>query len=482
MLNTLFNKKELVIGFVVTMIIVAVLIISASIYDYYRVRASMEHAVIREGLTAIATFQAFARIGMQGPSSLTRERLYDAVRETCFLTPVEYFAFIDPSNRVFKVTRDSEVQYVDPSLGARYRYLAPGEYKAEYCCPDCRELTIVTPLNLDSHGSMGIKTVRFYKTLLNRRRQGNILQQLRPARNNLHLLPLVMVGLPTDAIIDYRNRTIFVSTVTGLVFFLFITALIYLAIVRQQQRVITHALNDVRADNERLLRNLRFSDRLAVLGRMAAAMAHELRNPLGSVRGFIQLFRKKSLKEHDDSMCSYADTVIAELDRLNAVITSMLDFSRPVEPSFELTELQPFFRNVIDLFKQDAASKNVSIISHVPDNLPPVALDRNLFTQALLNLFINALESMPDGGELTVEISVKDPGLVCIQIVDTGKGIPKELQKQIFEPFFTTKASGTGLGLATVEKIVEEHGGSIKVESVVNEGSIFHIELPIHRT
>lgn len=475
MLFPLVKRKEPLLGFALTAIVIAVLVIIFSVYDYRRVRARMRDALVDQGLMAVKTFQAFTLSGMSGRAPLNRERLIAIMRDICSFTAVNYFSFVFPNDWGITVSSDYEEPFSGIADIQQYQVLKPQEFKTVYADPECHELLLITPLVLDDNPYIGRKSARFYKTLTEKRHGSN----MRSYKAGAPRLPVVIVCLSSRSIVELKYRIVLQSSLIGIAFFLLVSALIYVSIVRQQQRVISHALNEVRADNERLLKNLRFSDRLAILGRMAAAMAHELRNPLGSIRGFIQLFKKNSIKEHDQQMCRYADTVIGEIDRLNSVITSMLNFSRPVEPQLEETELHPFFSNVLRLIKQDATAKGIALISHVPDDLPVVSLDRNLFTQALLNLLINALEAMPGGGELTIEAHKKNSDTISIRIVDSGKGIPKEIQKQIFEPFFTTKPSGTGLGLATVEKVVTEHGGSIRVESIENEGSTFYIELPI---
>lgn len=477
MLIRLVKRKEPLLGFVLTAIVIAVLIIVFSIYDYKRIQRRMEKSLVDQGLMAVKTFQAFTLAGMSGRAPLNRERLISAMREICHYTPVDFFAFVYPNNWGLKVGSDEEEPYAGIAEASSYQTLKTNEYRTVYTDPHRRELLLITPLVLDENPYTGRKSTRFYK-IMTGKRGGSIMREFKQGDASVNRLPIVIVCLNSSSIARLKYRIFLQSALIGLAFFLLISALIYMSIVRQQQRVITHALNEVRADNERLLKNLRFSDRLAILGRMAAAMAHELRNPLGSIRGFIQLFRKKAVKEQDERMCRYADTVIGEIDRLNGVITGMLNFSRPVELQLEETGLHLFFRNVLRLVKRDAAAKSIAIITHIPEDLPMVLIDRNLFTQALLNLLINALEAMPEGGELTVEAYAKNADTISIRIIDTGTGIPREIQKQIFEPFFTTKPSGTGLGLATVEKVVTEHGGTIWVESMENEGSTFFIELP----
>jgi signal transduction histidine kinase len=291
-------------------------------------------------------------------------------------------------------------------------------------------------------------------------------------------MPLAIVGLPTTDVQTITRQAVLHVLSLGLILFFLSSSLVYISISVQQHRSTALALAQARADNQRLLQGLRRSDRLATLGRMAATMAHELRNPLSSIRGFTQLFRKHAVLGNDTNLCQYADLVISEVDRLNSVITSMLEFSRPVEAHTELCDIRLIIESAFRLVRADATHRNIALVSHIAANVPRIPLDRNLMTQALLNLLINAIDAMPNGGSLAVEVSVAARGIVRLTVRDTGKGIPKEHLAQIFEPFFTTKPKGTGLGLATVDNIIAEHNATIRVESDVNKGTAFHIELP----
>ncbi|NOY60366.1 MAG: PAS domain S-box protein [Calditrichaeota bacterium] len=236
--------------------------------------------------------------------------------------------------------------------------------------------------------------------------------------------------------------------------------------------IILRDLRDIKSLEEKVAR----SERLASLGRMAAGIAHEIRNPLSSIKGFAQYFRNKFDAKSEDA--NYAEVMIKEVDRLNRVIQDLLNFARPQEPDFQPTDILKIVKHSLKLIESDVQAKNVQIIKNFDKNLPLIAADGDLITQALLNIFINAMEAM-DEKKNKLSIAVKSLGSsIEIDISDTGKGIARENLSHIFDPFFTSKKNGTGLGLAIVYRIIENHHGEIGVMSESGKGTTFKIALP----
>jgi two-component system sensor histidine kinase HydH len=234
-------------------------------------------------------------------------------------------------------------------------------------------------------------------------------------------------------------------------------------------------LRDLREIRE-LQEKVRRSERLAALGRLASGVAHEIRNPLSSIKGFAQYFRDKFEVGTEDK--SYADIMIQEVERLNRVITQLLDFGRPKELRLDLHPLSQILEHPLQLIRADLNKRGIKLIeSPFPED--KIKVDSDQITQAFLNIFINAMESMEGGGELRVGM-VKRPegGGVEIWISDSGPGIHRENLSKIFDPFFSTKKKGTGLGLAITANIIEAHGGEISVESRKGKGTTFKIFLP----
>ncbi|MDA8124203.1 MAG: ATP-binding protein [Deltaproteobacteria bacterium] len=236
-------------------------------------------------------------------------------------------------------------------------------------------------------------------------------------------------------------------------------------------------LREIRALQEKVARG----ERLASLGRLAAGMAHEIRNPLSSIRGFAQYFAKRFSGQAEEQ--GYALVMVKEVDRLNRVITDLLDFARPKEPRREVCLLESIAEQALNLLDQDLKSRKVVVTKHYEADLPTVLADRDQITQVFLNLLLNAMESMPEGGEIRIGMSRVDAPLGAeILIADRGEGIPEEDLNKVFDPFFSRKRKGTGLGLAIVHQIVTGHGGEIGVESRPGEGTRFRFRLPSDRS
>lgn len=226
-----------------------------------------------------------------------------------------------------------------------------------------------------------------------------------------------------------------------------------------------------------LQEEVRRSERLASLGTLASGVAHEIRNPLSSIKGFAQYFQEKFEEGSEDK--SFASVMIQEVDRLNRVITQLLDLARPRELRLHPYPISRILEHPLKLIQPDLEKKGIRIILG-PMRQDKVHVDPDQITQALLNLFLNAMESMSEGGDLLVKMVLnEEKGGVEIWISDTGPGIAREKLQRIFDPFFSTKKKGTGLGLAITAKIIEAHRGEISVESEKGKGATFRIFLPV---
>ena len=219
------------------------------------------------------------------------------------------------------------------------------------------------------------------------------------------------------------------------------------------------------------------SEKLAALGQLATAIAHEVRNPLAIMRSAAQGVAEALPGANDEvrQSCSFITT---EIDRLTNVITALLAFARPLQIEPRTVEVCNLFDRAQLLTSAELAAKHVRLRRDEPARLPPVHADADLMAQVLLGLVANAVEAVPAGAEVSLEARASN-GTVEIAVADNGPGVPVELRARIFEPFFTTRARGTGLGLAVARQIVEAHGGCIDVGERAGGGARFVVRLPI---
>jgi len=232
-------------------------------------------------------------------------------------------------------------------------------------------------------------------------------------------------------------------------------------------------LRDLREIKD-LQEKVRRSERLASLGRLAAGVAHEIRNPLSSIRGFAQYFLKRFKGQEEEQ--SYAAVMVREVDRLNRVITELLDFARPKVPQRESHLLPEILDHTLQLLNDELKKSRIEVEKNYEANLPRVLVDRDQLSQAFLNLLLNSVESMDEGGKIRLTVKKgNSPKTVEVVIEDSGRGIPEEDLEKVFEPFFSTKRKGTGLGLAIVHQIIDSHGGEIRVKSALGKGTAFSI-------
>jgi PAS domain S-box-containing protein len=266
--------------------------------------------------------------------------------------------------------------------------------------------------------------------------------------------------------------------------------------------VIFRDLTNIYKIQEEILR----MDRLVSLGKLASGIAHELRNPLAGIKTTAQALSEEMTKE--DTRREYLTRITKEIDRLNDLLKTFFSFAKPQQLNLAFYPIKDIVREIIPFLVKEIADKGIRFVETYHPQLPKIKVDKNQLLQVFLNLFLNAIQAMPNGGELKIEVNpvVSTPSkvnparpilksnltaeqrsiipnglnknVIKIVISDTGKGIPSHLLNKIFDPFFTTKPKGIGLGLSIAYQIIKKHGGTIKVESKWEAGTSFIIHLP----
>ena len=268
--------------------------------------------------------------------------------------------------------------------------------------------------------------------------------------------------------------------------FFFLAALVVNRVVTEHRRqvlryqTLAETLAETNQRLEQAQAEARRSERLAALGQLSAGLAHEIRNPLGVIKGSAETLSGR-LKSDDPLIRELTGFISSEVNRLNALVSRFLDFARPLQLQIRPENLPPILEQALKAVHDRWPEAPIEIEREYDPDLPKALVDAELCEQVFVNLILNAYEAMPEGGKLKVSVSKTNPdgrrGLE-IKISDSGPGVPLELQEQVFNPFFTTKKNGVGLGLSLVSKIVDDHQGWLRVENQPGGGACFRTFLP----
>ncbi|MGO4345637.1 PAS domain S-box protein [Paenibacillus sp. MCAF9] len=229
-------------------------------------------------------------------------------------------------------------------------------------------------------------------------------------------------------------------------------------------------LTDRKRSEEVLIR----SEKLSAIGQLAAGVAHEIRNPLTALKGFTQLLSSKYPENPH-----YFSIMANEIDRITLIVNEFMTLAKPHFANYRSEPLEPILRSVLSLLETQAILINVELKVCFDHTRPSIFCNVDQLKQVFLNIIKNALEAMPQGGEVVVTVASLEDGFVHIRIIDGGPGIPEELISKIGEPFLTTKEKGTGLGIMISNRIIEAHKGTLQISSVMNEGTVVEIMLPV---
>jgi signal transduction histidine kinase len=250
----------------------------------------------------------------------------------------------------------------------------------------------------------------------------------------------------------------------------------------QRYRLLAENLSETNQILKKAQAEARRAERLAALGQLSAGLAHEIRNPLGVIKGSAEILHQR-LASSDDLAKELSGYIYTEVNRLSALVSRFLDFARPTPLELRQQELTPIVEKSLKYVMEQQVAARITVHRDYAASIPNIMVDEEFCDRVFTNLFLNACEAMGEqGGELKVRIHpVETRGRteVVVEIEDTGPGIPAESREQIFNPFVTTKQSGVGLGLAIVTKIVDAHGGTVRVTSEPGHGACFQVSLPV---
>jgi signal transduction histidine kinase len=241
---------------------------------------------------------------------------------------------------------------------------------------------------------------------------------------------------------------------------------------RRTAEELARAYEQLRATFDRL----RLVDRLSALGALSAGMAHEIKNPLGSIMGSIEIL-ESAVPEQDEKR-EFVAILKKEIQRLSRILSNHLDLARPGAPERGPQDMGKIVQSVVELTRQQAEQQGVQLHVRVPEGLPTVMVDGQQLRQAILNLMINAIQALPEGGGVWVAIEEEEERL-RILVEDDGPGLDEESQRRALEPFYTTKESGTGLGLSIAFQIADRHGGDLRGENREEGGDRFCLQIPV---
>jgi two-component system, NtrC family, sensor histidine kinase HydH len=282
-----------------------------------------------------------------------------------------------------------------------------------------------------------------------------------------------VIEITQDITEDYRTifnfQILVIFTITivmGLLFFILIF------VVKRGEAIVEQRARE----QLRLKEQLNRAEHLSAIGEMVAGVSHEIRNPLGIIRSSAELLKKKMAAF--DSSITIPDIILEEGARLNSIITDFLNFARPRQPDLVTCRIETVLGKNLKFIASDAEEKGYILSTQFDPDLPDVMADEDMLYQAFLNILINAMQSMPDGGEIDIHVSgIED--VIQIQFQDEGQGIAEKITTKIWDPFFTTKEKGTGLGLGIVKNIIESHKGLVTIENRSKKGVAVTVALPI---
>jgi two-component system, NtrC family, sensor histidine kinase HydH len=433
---------------------------------------------LAKGISLIRTFEAGTRTGMMTMHWGIR-RIQDLLQETAFQPEVVHIMIVsangtilahsDPG-RIGQILTDvPDIMDSEGGMGPVFhRYLRSGEEKVfevykRFTPMESRFMK--HPVRMQSmHRMKGLE--RLFQ-------EGeDDMEKNRALEDGAWIL----VGLSMDQMDRAQARLLRHAVGQGVMFFIFGCAGVISLMVFQAYRTTRARLVSARALSEKLKKEVETTRHLAAIGKLAAGVAHEIRNPLSSIKGFATYFEKRYADHPDDK--ETARIMVQEVERINRSIIQLLEFARPVAVEKKQVEIAKMISHSLKLVAQDLKKKSIHVHTDIRSDRSWFYTDPDRMNQILLNLYMNSLAAMEQGGTLTVTVVDAGSGKdLEIRVTDDGCGMDEQVQSEIFDPYFTTRPDGTGLGLSIVHRLVESLEGEIRVTSQKDQGTTFYIRL-----
>lgn len=415
--------------------------------DYGRESASAQQTIQEKGSVLIRALESGARVGMG--MRMHHAQLQTMLEEMAWQPGVLWFAVTDEQG---KIIAHSDAQQVGQPLydAQTMRTLAPGDKER------WRRITSPEP---------ALEIYRQFRPL--DAPSGHHMRMMM-RRNVVDAPQVIFVAfdareLDAEQARGLRNMIVMLCA-AGVVMVATILAQFWFSRYQRSRKLLQEATHR--------------KEKLMALGHLAAGVAHEIRNPLSSIKGLAKYFAERT--PPGGEAYELAQVMAKEADRLNRVVSELLELVRPAHLKWQPVDLNEVIGHSLQLVSQDASGRDITLQFTAQPSLCRIQADPDRLNQVLLNLYLNAIQAIGREGIITVAVAECGDGRIKLSVADSGKGMTAEQLQAIFTPYFTTKADGTGLGLAVVQNIVEQHGGTIHVESMPGKGAVFTLYLPVN--
>ncbi|MGZ0723284.1 two-component system sensor histidine kinase ZraS [Kluyvera cryocrescens] len=415
--------------------------------DHLRENASAQQTIQEKGSVLIRALESGARVGMG--MRMHHAQLQTMLEEMAWQPGVLWFAVTDEQG---KIIAHSDAQQVgQPLYDARtMQKLAPGDTER------WRRLTSPEP------------ALEIYRQFRPLNAAGSHHMRMMMRRNVVETAQVIFIAFDARELEAEQARGL-----RNMIVMLCAAAVVMVATVLAQ-----FWFSRYQRSRKLLQEATHRKEKLVALGHLAAGVAHEIRNPLSSIKGLAKYFAERT--PPGGEAYELAQVMAKEADRLNRVVSELLELVRPTHLKWQPVDLNEVISHSLQLVSQDALSRHITLQFSAHPVGCHIQADPDRLNQVLLNLYLNAIQAMDHEGAITVSVAEYGDGRVKLSVADSGKGMTAEQRQAIFTPYFTTKAEGTGLGLAVVQNIVEQHGGTIHVESTLGKGSVFTLYLPVN--